>query len=194
MARLAVVLHSSCCESSNSGGLCQMNLCKVLQNVLRFRSMDSKALEYNASSCRCLRLSGVLRNKTHACLHSAIMSLAMTSALPCAHAKAGCNTKAFRPQARSASRVARSSHVVKASVADMELVPDSNRRTVMNLLLVGAIGLPVASLAGYALKQLLFLHLMSVRTHRLNTLCCLAGLSFTSSYQSRKSLQDCLLT
>ncbi|DBB00744.1 TPA: hypothetical protein ACH3X1_000677 [Trebouxia sp. C0004] len=72
----------------------------------------------------------------------------MTSALPCAHAKAGCTTKAFRPQARSAARVARSSHVVKASVADMEMVPDSNRRTVMNLLLVGAIGLPVASLAG----------------------------------------------
>lgn len=89
------------------------------------------------------------------CLHSAIMSLAMTSALPCAHAKAGCSTKAFRPQARSAPRVARSAHVVKASVADMEMVPDSNRRTVMNLLLVGAIGLPVASLAGYAFKQLL---------------------------------------
>lgn len=76
------------------------------------------------------------------------MSLAMTSALPCAHTKAGCNTKAFRPQARSAPRAVRSSHVVKASVADMELVPDSNRRTIMNLLLVGAIGLPVASLAG----------------------------------------------
>ena len=173
-----------------------MNLCKVLQNVLRFRSMDSKALEYNASSCRCLRSSVSCATEVtrSSCLHSAIMSLAMTSALPCAHAKAGCNTKAFRPQARSAPRVARSGHVVKASVADLEMVPDSNRRTVMNLLLVGAIGLPVASLAGYALKQLLFLHLMSVRTHRLNTLCCLAGLSFTSSYQSRKSLQDCFLT
>ena len=89
---------------------------------------------------------------------NAKMSLAMTTNLPCAHGKAGCNTKSFRPQARSAPRVARSSHVVKASVADMEMVPDSNRRTVMNLLLVGAIGLPVASLAGYACEtqQLLF--------------------------------------
>ena len=96
------------------------------------------------------------------------MSLAMTSALPCAHAKAGCNTKAFRPQARSAPRAARSAHVVKASVADMELVPDSNRRTIMNLLLVGAIGLPVASLAGYAHKQLACLYLLSMLTLCLN--------------------------
>lgn len=91
------------------------------------------------------------------------MSFAMTSTLPCAHATAGCNTKAFRPQARSAPRVARCFHVVKASVADMEMVPDSNRRTVMNLLLVGAIGLPVASLAGYVCEPTLLYLTLSDR-------------------------------
>ena len=109
------------------------------------------------------------------------MSLAMTSALPCAHAKAGCNTKALRPQSRSAPRVARSAHVVKASVADLEMVPDSNRRTIMNLLLVGAIGLPVASLAGYVVGLLFLVPVVLRQPHHI--IVSFAGLSSTFSCQ-----------
>ena len=54
----------------------------------------------------------------------------------------------------------------------MEMVPDSNRRTVMNLLLVGAIGLPVASLAGYVCEPTLLYLTLSDRSAAAHTYMC----------------------
>lgn len=72
------------------------------------------------------------------------MAAAMASAT-----SLGCSTKGFRAVARAPR--ASSRMVVRAAAANAE-VPDMNKRVTMNWLLAGAIGAPVAGLAGpYAL-------------------------------------------
>ena len=62
--------------------------------------------------------------------------------------KLGCNGRALRPAAQTPVPRRGLALQTRAAVADLQMVPDSNKRTIMNLLLVGAAGLPVASLAG----------------------------------------------
>ena len=58
----------------------------------------------------------------------------------------------FQPRRAAAKPSARASFVVRSSAVAAEDVPTPEKRTIMNLLLAGAIGLPVASLAApYAL-------------------------------------------
>lgn len=52
-----------------------------------------------------------------------------------------------RAAARQSARPARAMPVVKAASVSAENVPDMGKRTTMNLLLAGAVALPVGSLA-----------------------------------------------
>lgn len=71
------------------------------------------------------------------------------TALPAAPSTLGCNVQGLRPRAAVAVRqAARPLQVRAAGSADLTMVPDANKRTVMNLLLLGAAGLPVAALGG----------------------------------------------
>ena len=60
-------------------------------------------------------------------------------------AKLGCNVRGLNKKAATAPKAV--ARTVKASAASGE-VPDMGKRNVMNLLLVGAIGLPATSLVG----------------------------------------------
>jgi cytochrome b6-f complex iron-sulfur subunit len=58
----------------------------------------------------------------------------------------------FQTRKPAAAKPARAAVVVRSSAVAAEDVPTPEKRTIMNLLLAGAIGLPVAGLAGpYAL-------------------------------------------
>jgi cytochrome b6-f complex iron-sulfur subunit len=71
---------------------------------------------------------------------------AMTSTLGCT--KLGCQTSALRAR-QCRQKASRSVSVVRASESVLnEMVPDRSKRTTMNWLLVGALGLPGLSLAG----------------------------------------------
>lgn len=62
----------------------------------------------------------------------------------------GCNVQSFKPAAARVS-APRAVRVVSMAAVAGE-VPDREKRNIMNLLLAGAVGLPVAGLAGpYAL-------------------------------------------
>lgn len=73
---------------------------------------------------------------------------AMTSTI--GHAKLGCSTSALRQRQSALKPTARVTSVVRASGASAlnEMVPDRSKRTTMNWLLVGALGLPGLALAG----------------------------------------------
>ena len=60
-------------------------------------------------------------------------------------AKLGCNVRGLNKKAATAPKAV--ARTVKAAAASGE-VPDMGKRNVMNLLLVGAIGLPATSLVG----------------------------------------------
>ena len=60
-------------------------------------------------------------------------------------AKLGCNVRGLNKKAAPAPKAV--ARTVKAAAASGE-VPDMGKRNVMNLLLVGAIGLPATSLVG----------------------------------------------
>lgn len=73
---------------------------------------------------------------------------AMTSAI--GTTKLGCHTSTLRARQSSARPMPRGAAVVRASGASAlnEMVPDRSKRTTMNWLLVGALGLPGLALAG----------------------------------------------
>ena len=73
-------------------------------------------------------------------------SITAPSSLNIPKAKLGCNVRGLSRKATAAPK-ATSRSVVRASGAVGE-VPDMGKRNVMNLLLVGAIGLPATSLVG----------------------------------------------